>query len=371
MAELVRAEEVPPFATTVSLAGELLTRELADEIYKVPNIKRLLNLYGPSEDTTYSTLSPVVRSSAAAPPIGGPITNTQLWLAGPFSELVPAGAPGEVCLSGQGLARGYINRPEVTAERFVPNPFTRLKGDRLYRTGDVARHRPDGELEYLRRLDYQVKIRGFRIELGEIESQLVEHSGIRDAVVMVRGPGDDRQLVAYIVPAHEPAPKINEVRSYLRERLPEYMVPSWILTLEQMPRTPNGKVDRNALPVPQSLRPDLEVEYVPAQTEVERSIAEICQQVIQVEKVGIYDSFFELGAHSILLLQIHGKLEEAFNVDIPMTDMFQYPTINALAKYLSNKQSAPGPKPGRERAQIRKKSARRPERFRRNPGSRT
>jgi amino acid adenylation domain-containing protein len=372
IAELVRMEEVPPLATSVNLAGELLTRELADEIYRVPNIKRLLNLYGPSEDTTYSTGAPVERSSATAPPIGGPITNTQLWLSGPFSDLVPAGAPGEVCLGGEGLARGYINRPEVTAERFIPNPFSVLAGDRMYRTGDVARHRPSGELEYLHRLDHQVKIRGFRIELGEIESLLNEHPGVRESIVMVRGyRRDDRQLVAYLVPAYEPAPKVNEIRAYLREKLPEYMVPPWVFMLDQMPRTPNGKIDRNALPVPEGLRPEMEVVYAPAQTEKERAIAAICQQVLKIDRVGIYDNFFEMGAHSILLLQIHGKLKEVYKMDLPLTDIFQYPTINALAKYLSEEQDKkPTPTTGRDRAEIRKKVARRPERVRKNPGSR-
>jgi amino acid adenylation domain-containing protein len=313
--------------------GEALSRELANQL--LARSASLWNMYGPTETTIWSAIYRV-GLGAGPVPIGTPIANTQLYILDSHLHPVPVGVPGELHIGGAGLARGYLNRPELTAEKFIADPFSEEPGARLYKTGDLARYLPDGNIEILGRMDYQVKIRGFRIELGEIEAALRGHRAIREAVVSGREdtPGDKR-LVAYLVADKQSLSSISELRSFLANKLPEYMVPSAFVVLDGFPQTPNGKVDRRALPAPSSLRPDLEAGYVAPQTEAERIIATVWQEMLHLERVGIHDNFFDLGGHSLLMVQVHSKLRQAFDRNISMVEMFQYPTIDSLGKHLS------------------------------------
>jgi non-ribosomal peptide synthetase component F len=326
MAELVRLGALPSSVRVVSLAGEPLKRTLADALY-ARGVEQVYNLYGPSEDTTYSTGSRVAPGEAKSPAIGRPLPGTQGYVVDPELGPLPLGASGELLLGGAGLTRGYLGRPELTAERFIPDPWSGDPGGRLYRTGDRVRYRTDGELEFLGRLDHQVKVRGFRIELGEIETALLDRPRVRDAVVIAREdtPGD-RRLVAYVVgEARGP-----ELRLALGERLPEYMVPSVFVLLEALPQTPNGKVDRKALPRPEG--GGREAGYVEPRTPVEKELAAIWSAVLGVENVGLNDNFFELGGHSLLATQVMARIRESFGVtEIPLRSLFQKPTLGELA----------------------------------------
>ncbi|MEA2692905.1 MAG: hypothetical protein QOJ16_2292, partial [Acidobacteriota bacterium] len=302
----------------------------------------LINGYGPTEGTTFTCCNPLnvgdLDRLAASVPIGRPIANTRVYILDPYGNPAPAGVPGELHIGGDGLARGYINRPELTAERFVPNPFgdaSGVAGERLYATGDLVRWPASGsagEIEFLRRIDHQVKVRGFRIELGEVEAALTRHPAVAQAVVIARqdAPGDKR-LVAYIVAREEPAPTVSELRGFLAEHLPEYMVPSLFVPLPGLPLTENGKVDRRALPAPDHERPELAAEFVPPRTPVERQLAEIWSAVLGVERVGVHDDFFELGGQSLLATQIVSRLREVCGVEIPLRSLFQQPTLAGLA----------------------------------------
>ncbi|HEX7333474.1 MAG TPA: amino acid adenylation domain-containing protein [Pyrinomonadaceae bacterium] len=313
--------------------GEAFPRELANQL--IEKGATVWNMYGPTESTIWSAVSRVeVKDGAVA--IGRPITNTQIYLLDAQLRPVPIGVAGELFIGGDGLTRGYLNRPDLTAEKMVPSPFDEKGGARLYRTGDLARFLPDGNIEFMSRIDHQVKVRGHRIELGEIEVALGQHGAVDVCVVMAREdvPGD-RRLVAYIVPATTmPAPTVSELRSFLSDRLPEYMIPSNIVVLEAFPLTPNGKIDRRALPVPDGERPTLEAPFVAPRSDLERGIASVWQEVLQVSKVGIHDNFFDLGGHSLMLVQIHGKLRAQLQRDLSVVEMFRYPTVNALAKHL-------------------------------------
>ena len=298
----------------------------------------LVNHYGPTENTVVTTSAVVAAATQTnlSPPIGRPIANTQIYLLDRHLQPVPVGVSGEIYISGVGLARGYLNHPELTAEKFIPNPLSNKSATRLYKTGDLARYLPNGEIEYIGRIDHQVKIRGFRIELGEIEAVISQHPGIRETVVVAKEdePGQE-QLVAYVVLQIEQILTITELRRFLESKLPNYMVPAAFVMLEALPLTPNGKVDRKALPAPDDSRPELEAVYQAPQTEVEKAIAKIWQELLHVEDVGIHDNFFELGGHSLLLVQVHSKLQNIFERDFPLVEMFQYPTISHLAGYLS------------------------------------
>jgi len=301
---------------------------------------QLVNAYGPTEATVEAT---ICKLSGSAPtdslwrevPIGRPIRNVQVYLLDRYLQPVPIGVPGELHIGGVGLARGYLNRPELTAEKFIPNPFSDRAGELLYKTGDLARYLADGTIEYIGRIDNQVKIRGFRIELGEIEAVLAQHPGVRETVVVAReDQSDDKRLVAYIVPNQEQVPTTNQLRNFLKEKLPDYMVPSAFIMLEAMPLNPNGKLDHRALPAPEG-RPQLEEAYVMPQNEAERLVAAVWQEMLQVDKVGIHDNFFHLGGHSLLLIKIQVKLNEIFDQELSVIELFKYPTINSLAKHLS------------------------------------
>ncbi len=351
MAELVRTDGIPASVRTVNLAGEALQSRLVQQIYRRDHVERVLNLYGPSEDTTYSTFSLIGRQSRQSPPIGRPVANSQVYVLGPWGEAVPVGVPGELCIGGDGLARGYLDRPGPTAERFIPNPFSDEPGARLYRTGDQVRYLPDGELEFLGRVDHQVKIRGFRIELGEVETALRGHPAVEETVVLAWGdvPGEQR-LVAYVVgqdgagaTGQISPPTTSDLRAFLKEQLPDYMVPSTFVSLDALPLTPNGKVDRRALPAPDAARPELEGVFVAPRTPVEEMLAGQWAQLLGVEQVGIHDNFFDLGGHSLLATRLVSRLRETFPVELPVRSLFEASTVAELAAYIETaRQDAPG-----------------------------
>ena len=296
----------------------------------------LINEYGPTETVVGCCIYQAKDKQSGSVPIGRAIANTQLYILDRYLHPVPVGIGGELYIGGAGVARGYLHRPDLTAERFIPNPF--VAGERLYKTGDLARYRADGIIEYLGRIDHQVKIRGFRIELAEIEAVLSQHPKVRECAILAKC---DR-LIAYAVLHPGETLTVSELRNYLAEKLPGYMVPSGLVTLDEMPLTVNGKVDRQALPAQESLRPELEVAYVAPQTELEQIIATIWQEVLHLEKVGIYDNFFDLGGHSLLIVQVHSRLQARLERNISMVEMFKYPTIELLANHLSfNREEKP------------------------------
>jgi amino acid adenylation domain-containing protein len=341
----------------VICSGEALSFELQERFFSRMQCA-LHNLYGPTEAAVDVSFWACTQTYARRiVPIGRPVANTQLYVLDRYGQPAPVGIPGELHIGGVQLARGYWQRPALTAEKFIPDPFSAVPDARLYRTGDLARVLPDGAIEYLGRLDFQVKLRGFRIELGEIEALLARHPAIREVVVDARGSGDDKRLVAYIVPAYEPAPSVAELRQFLQAKLPDYMVPSAFMILPQIPLSPNGKADRRALPDPEAIRPELEAGYVPPRSEIERAIAAIWQEVLKLEQVGTRDNFFDLGGHSLLMVQVHTRLREIVEREISMVDLFKYPTISALAEFLSDEQRGPSSAQiGIERARARRDS---------------
>ena len=352
--ELLRTNAIPETVRTVNLAGEALQGSLVKQIYQQPNVERVLNLYGPTEDTTYSTYAGMRNDEADENvPIGRPITNTRAYVLDEEMVLAPVGVVGELYLGGDGLARGYLSRPELTAERFVPDPFSPRSGARMYTTGDLARYRVDGQLEFLGRRDHQVKIRGFRIELGEIESALKGHEGVEDSLVMAREDASGNQsLVGYVVRSTNATLDGAELRRSLRQTLPEYMVPSTIMVLPAWPLTANGKLDRKALPNPGMA--DRESAFVAPQNEAEKSIATLWQDLLHVEKVGIFDNFFDLGGHSLLAVRVHAALRESTGQPLLLTDLFKYPTVAALAKHLTKSAEQQKPVVAQDNAELRK-----------------
>ncbi|MDC0710660.1 LLM class flavin-dependent oxidoreductase [Stigmatella sp. ncwal1] len=313
------------------VGGEAFPVPLARELSsRVPEV---LNMYGPTETTVWSSTQHV-RPGSQTVPIGRPIANTSFYILDEHLELVPIGATGELYIGGAGVARGYHGRPDLTASRFVPDPFSSTPGARLYRTGDLARWLPEGTVEFLGRNDHQIKLRGFRIELGEIENALGEHASVREAVVVVRGPPEDQRLVAYLVTRWGVELSQSELRAFLKERLPDFMLPSIFVTLESFPLTPNGKVDRKALPLPELARPALEGEYVAPRTALEHQLAELWAQALGIKQVGIHDDFFELGGHSLLATQLVAKIRSALRMEVPLRYFIEGRTVAALAERL-------------------------------------
>ena len=355
---------------TILCGGEALPLELATQL--LPRSAALWNMYGPTETTIWSAVMGIPPGQQVVT-IGGPIANTQIYILNARMQPVPIGVTGELYIAGAGVARGYLNRPDLTAERFVPNPFTRiedrglkiedsnlaaqeklssilypLSSTRLYRTGDLARYQLDGQIEYLGRIDQQVKIRGFRIELGEIEAVLAQHPDVRLAVVVAReGRRDERRLVAYIVPGdwrleigdssgdnlESPISNLpHELRSFLRDKLPDYMLPATFVIVRELPMTPNGKIDRRALPDPETHTSSAQKSM--PRSQLEQTLAAIWRAVLQIDHVGIDDNFFDLGGHSLLVAQVHSRLREQLGVELSMVDLFKYPTISVLAAHL-------------------------------------
>ena len=316
--------------------GEALDSSLAHQLLE--RGQEVWNLYGPTETTIWSAALDVKyqEEQQAVSSIGCPIANTQFYILDSHQQLVPIGVPGELHIGGFGLARGYWNRPELTAQKFIPSPFA--QGTRLYKTGDLVRYLADGKIEFLGRIDHQVKIRGFRIELGEIEALLKQHLQVRETVLVAReDTPNDCRLVAYLVTHHNTKPSANELRGFLKQKLPEYMLPSSFVVLDALPLTPNGKIDRRALPAPDNQRPELTVTFKPPHSGIEQQIAKLWQEVLHVDKVGINDNFFDLGGNSLLMLQVNNKLRAILQRDISVVTMFQNPTIYSLAQYLSQK----------------------------------
>jgi amino acid adenylation domain-containing protein len=326
-------EDFPALKTLV-VAGEACPPELVDRWSKG---RRFINAYGPTEVTVCATMG-VCHGGPRPPSIGMPMANMQVFVLDPQRQLVPLGVSGELYIGGVGLARGYLNQPKLTSERFVPHSFSTEAGALLYRTGDRARWLPSGEVEYLGRVDYQVKVRGFRIEPGEIEAVLREHANVRDAVVVAReDTGGNKRLVAYVVGREKPEPSPVELRGFLQKRLPDYMVPSLFLLLEALPLTPNGKVDRGALPAPEVNRSgDREREYVGPRTPLEEYLQARWQEILGLERVGIHENFFELGGDSIVAAMLIFKLQEAFGEPVYVVSLFKGPTIAELAVYLQD-----------------------------------
>ncbi|MBE9228019.1 non-ribosomal peptide synthase/polyketide synthase [Phormidium sp. LEGE 05292] len=327
IAQLIRDDNLPQQVCTVNLAGEPLQNQLVQQIYQRSQVKRVFNLYGPSEDTTYSTFSLVEQGTTTSPTIGRPISNTQIYIVDQYLQPVPVGIPGELHIGGAGLARGYLNRPELTQEKFILNPFD---AGRLYKTGDLVRYLPDGNIEYLGRIDNQVKIRGFRIELGEIEAVLSQHSDLQASCIIAREDTlGDKRLVAYVVAKQGYELSISQLRSFLSGQLPQYMVPHTFVILESLPLTPNGKIDRRALPEPNSVEL-LGDSFVAPCNQIEEILTQIWAEVLRVKQVGIHDNFFELGGDSILSIQILAKAKQA-GLQLTLKQLFGNQTIAQLA----------------------------------------
>ena len=334
MATLVRDQTIPANVHTVNLAGEPLKRELVQNIYALNTVKQVFNLYGPSEDTTYSTWSLIDQRLDTPISIGRPLTNTQAYILDTQGQPVPIGVSGELHLGGAGLARGYQNRPELTEQKFVPNPFSNEPDARLYKTGDLTRYRPDGSIEYIGRIDNQVKLRGFRIELGEIEAMLAQHPNVSESVVIVRedSPGEQR-LVAYVV-ANEAVVTKASLRSLLKSKLPSYMVPNVFVFLEAIPLTPNGKTDRRALPAPEVLDLTIQSDSIHARTLLELELEKIWSDVLDVPHIGMKDNFFDLGGHSLLAVRLMARIQQQFGQALPLATLFTHSTIEEQAQLL-------------------------------------
>ncbi|MCU1267660.1 MAG: amino acid adenylation protein [Acidobacteria bacterium] len=302
---------------------------------------RLSNMYGITETTvhvTYRRLSAPEIENESGSLIGRPLADLQVYILDRQQQLAPIGVAGEMYVGGKGVARGYLRRPGLTAERFIPNPFSAEPGARLYRTGDLARHvlrrELEYEIEYLGRVDRQVKVRGFRIELGEIENVLAEHEAVRDCLVIPASDSADQQLLAYVIPAPDQSISAETLRTFLKSRLPQYMVPASFIPLEAWPLTPNGKIDERALPLPDPSRADLSGAFVAPRTDTETRLANLWRAVLRVEVIGINDNFFDLGGHSLLATQVMSRIRETFNVSMPLRYFFERPTVAGLAEFL-------------------------------------
>jgi len=339
VAELVRNGRLPDSVRTVNVGGEAVKGTLARRIYEQSWAERVVDVYGPSEDTTYSTTSRIPRD-VETPAVGRPVLGSQAYVLDAELRPVPIGVPGAVYLAGAGLARGYLRRPDLTAERFIPNPFGE-RGTRLYRVGDLACWRADGEMECLGRIDHQVKVRGFRIELGEIEAALAEHPQVRQAAVAAREVEDDNRLTAYV--ELERPVDAAELRSWLQGKLPAYMVPAAFVVLDALPLLPNGKVDRRALPEPDDLAAPQA--YAAPRNPLEEIVAGIVAAVLGSDRVSIDDDFFALGGHSLLAARLASQLRQALGVDLPMRQVFETPTVAALAAAIEQNLRTPGARP--------------------------
>jgi acyl carrier protein len=297
----------------------------------VESVERVVNLYGPTEGTTYTTMWEARRGEKVK--IGRGIANERLYILDEEQGLVGCGVRGEIYIGGEGLARGYWARAEQTAEKFVPDPYSERAGGRMYRTGDIGRWSESGEIEYVGRADHQVKVRGYRIELGEVEAVLSRHEAVSECVVVAREDIEgEKRLVAYLVAETEVSRE--ELRAWLKEQLPEYMIPAAFVMLEQLPLTPNGKVDRKALPAPDAQRGS-EKGYVRPQSAAEEVLAGIWSELLGVERVGVTDNFFELGGHSLLATRLVSTLRRTFRTEVPLRTLFESPTIAELIPFIA------------------------------------
>jgi acyl-coenzyme A synthetase/AMP-(fatty) acid ligase len=306
----------------------------------------LINMYGITETTihaSYRRMQLADLEPGAGSVVGVPIPDLRIHLLDAHLQLVPVGVAGEIFVGGAGVARGYLRRPELTAERFVPDPFAERPGDRLYRSGDLARRLPSGEIEYLGRSDHQVKIRGFRVEPGEVESVLLVHSAVREAVVLAREAGlGDKRLVAYLIGVSRERPSVSELREFLGDRLPDFMLPVAFVWLDVWPVTSNGKLDRRALPDPDRNDSASAEDFVDPATPVEEVLAGIWREVLGLDRVGVHDDFFDLGGHSLLAAQVLHRIRDVFRTELPLRTMFEAPTIAGAARALVSGERVPG-----------------------------
>jgi len=315
-----------PKPQTILIGGEAVNETAWQQLQQFET-KKFYNVYGPTECTVDTTLCDIATSPK--PIIGRPIANAQIYLVDAYHNPTPIGIPGELCIAGAGVARGYLNRPDLTDEKFIPNPFGE---GRLYKTGDLARYLPDGNIEFLGRIDHQVKIRGFRIELGDIETALMEHAQVKAAVVIAReDTPNDKRLVAYVVLHELPAPAISEWRSFLQQKLPAYMIPSAFMVLDALPLNLNGKIDRKALPAPVFT---LTTRYVAPRTPLEQKLVNIWQELFNLKQVGIEDNFFMLGGHSLLATRLLAQYMGQLHLDLSIATLFEHVTIAQFAHYL-------------------------------------
>ena len=334
-AETTAAARLPLALRYVICAGEALELQSLRPWFKAHGDERprVVNMYGITETTVHSTYR-VIRladlDSGVGSVIGVPIPDLQIHLLDDDLKPVAKGSPGEICVGGAGVARGYLNRPDLDRRRFLPDPFSSDPKARLYRSGDLAQYSTSGELEYLGRMDHQVKIRGFRVELGEIESALNRHPGLRESVVVVHETSSgDKRLIAYFAPVGTP-PTVTELREYLAQKVPDYMVPALFMALPALPLTTNGKVDRRALPAPDRARPDLDGKFVAPSSPAEQTLAQIWSEVLGIEQVGIHDNFFELGGDSIRSITVLSKAQQR-GLCFSLEQLFAQPTIAGLA----------------------------------------
>lgn len=332
IAELLKMGGIPDSVSTVNLAGEPLKTSLVERIYETGTVREVFDLYGPTEDTTYSTYT--LRTGGRAT-IGRPISNTQAYILDRNLRPVPPGISGELYLGGDGLARGYLNQPEMTAGRFIANPFKPDSDARMYKTGDLVRYLPSFEIEYLGRIDNQVKIRGFRIELGEIETVLLSHPSVDEAVVVARDDGGrEKRLAAYFVTDRKKGIRTSDLREHIKKALPDFMIPSAFVELDELPLTPNGKLDRKALPAPtQSIAEDNR-NYLAPRNDVESQLVRIWERLLSVSPIGIRDDFFELGGDSLVSVSLFVEIENEFGAALPLSALIGSPTIEKLAAEL-------------------------------------
>jgi acyl-coenzyme A synthetase/AMP-(fatty) acid ligase/acyl carrier protein len=316
--------------------GEALDTDLARSL--LVRSQSLWNMYGPTETTIWSAVLPIEQVGWTAIPVGRPMQNTYFYVFDKLGEPTPFGVAGELWIGGEGLSRGYLNRPDLTADRFMFKSFPEHTeagpGVRLYRTGDLVRYRKDGTLDFLGRMDHQVKLRGFRIELGEIETALRSYPGVLDAVTLLRESNDDKRLVSYLVFSGGAAPAVATLRDHLRATLPDYMVPSAFVFLPELPRLPNGKLDRNALPQPEQQPEAGGLDFATAGTSLQQAISAAFCTVLQVDTVSVDQNFFDLGAHSLLIVRVHEELNQRIAAKVPLISFFQYPTIRTLATFI-------------------------------------
>jgi amino acid adenylation domain-containing protein len=332
ISELLKAHALPENVQTVNLAGEPLSSRLVQQIYSHSSVKRVFDLYGPSETTTYSTFT--LRRGDGPETIGRPVAGTEIYILDSNLQPVPIGVSGEIFIGGRGVARGYLNRPELTTEKFIPNPFSQWKGGRLYRTGDLGRYFRDGNIEFLGRMDHQVKLRGFRIELGEVEAAMNEHPAVEEAVMLIREDvPDQKRLVAYVVLSNREC-TWEDLRQFLQQKLPSYMVPSVFVVLERLPRTPNGKLDRRALPVPEEERTESGEKLDAPRDALELQLAKMWERLLNIRPIGIHDNFFEIGGHSLIAVRLFAQIEKSFGKSLSVATLFQAPTVDELAKVL-------------------------------------
>ena len=336
--ELLRIKGIPQSVRTVGLGGETLTNPIVQQLYQLGHIERVVNQYGLTEDTVISTFAEIEQQDDHVPPIGKPLPKTQTYVLNSNLEPVPIGVHGELFIGGAGLAREYYNRPRLTKEKFIANPFNTKLSQYLYRTGDLVKYLPNGNLHFLGRIDHQVKIRGFRIELEEIQSIVDRHPSVQESIVIAQEGTENKELVSYVVFKTGKEEDSQAIKKFISKYLPDYMVPSVIFPLNTIPLNPSGKIDHKALPKVSHQKQEKATERSLPQSLVEKTIAEVWKSILNIEQVGIHENFFDIGGHSLLFAQVYARLPEVLRKHLSVVDLFQYPTIYKLTEFLDSKQ---------------------------------